>query len=697
MRSIAVIFSLQKMKFWFRLVVFLLYAQGSYAQASLQQGFTLLEQGKFEAAETFFEKALQKAPTNKTIQICYGRALGLNGNPKKATQLFAGLQETYPGDIEVALNYAESLLWDKRYGEAKPFYAKMVTEHPEVFGALLGYANTLSNLKEYGEALQWVEKALSLQPENLSAKTSRKYIRLGYANAYIQQQDYAEGKTLLQDIFVDFPEDKEALLNLANLYLITKQTDSAKQSYRRYATTPIDSVTAWNGISLAEHIATQEKAALIAASAARRNVFRFTDPELTERTHTRYVQALIWNRRFRKARAQIDSLEAHYPKRDWIYALKATLGLYTGDAKSSLDNYEAILAQNPTSFDGNLGKANALFAANRVVPAYQAAYTTLGIYGKQKDAMGFIEKLNEAYTPRLEQQAAYTFDNGNNVAFYTNSRADLALSTKFRTTLSYGYRTTENTVNGNKATSHVLLTGLEYTFLPKTTLKTVVGLNNSRFMNAAYTQPVLDVQLQLQPLRLQNLNLGYQREVQNFNADLIEREIIQNHYGLNYNLGTNFDLGWYTQFMHTQQSDDNTRNLLFTSLYYSLSRKPALKMGVNYQYLAFADQVPTIYFSPAQYQAVELFADVRGQFSEKTSYLASTAGGIQQVENDPNTPIFRAEAQIKQQFSKRFSGNLYGKYSNIASATAAGFEFTEVGLQLKWLLRAKPLFAVARD
>jgi len=211
-------------------------------------------------------------------------------------------------------------------------------------------------------------------------------------------------------------------------------------------------------------------------------------------------------------------------------------------------------------------------------------------------------------------------------------------------------------------------------------------------MNDAYTQPVLDARLMLQPLKLQNLTLGYQREVQNFNAELIEREIVQHHYGLNYNLGTNINLGWYTQLMHTQQSDSNTRNLLFTSLYYTVLQKPALKMGVNYQYITFKNQVPTIYFSPDQYQAVELFADLRGEISEKTTYMISAATGFQKVEEDPTTAIFRAEAAVQHQFSKRLSANLYGKYSNIASATAAGFEFTEIGGKLKWLFLDKPIF-----
>jgi len=278
------------------------------------------------------------------------------------------------------------------------------------------------------------------------------------------------------------------------------------------------------------------------------------------------------------------------------------------------------------------------------------------------------------------------------VAFSTNTTASIPLSIKFRTTISYQFRTTENTVSLNKANSHLLLAGLEYKLMPKTKLKGVFGINNSRFMTEAYTQPIIDLKLLAQPFKLQNLDIGYQREVQNFNADLIEREIVLNHFGLNYNLGTNFNLGWYTQLMHTQQSDANKRNLLFTSLYYNVLRKPTLKIGLNYQYITFKEQLPSIYFSPERYQAAEVFADVRGKLSEKARYMLSTATGLQKVEVATQTSIFRAEAGLDYQFSKRWSLNAYGKYSNIASATAAGFEFTEVGLKLKWLFAKGPLF-----
>ncbi|PIB27741.1 hypothetical protein BFP77_11490 [Maribacter sp. 4U21] len=677
---------------YFLYLFFILVTSFASAQNSMQPGFELLENGNFEEAEYFFRTYLESNPKNKTAQLCYGRAVGLSGEPKKATLLFSKMLENFPKDFEVRINYNESYLWAKDYTTAKPLYKALVSDYPENFGAVLGYANTLSNLKEYEEALIWVEKALLLQPDSENAKVSRKYMRLGYANKFVNNQQYKKGEQLLKQIFNDFPEDKDALLNLANLYLITKEVSSAKGIYKRYATTPKDSITALNGLALAEHIGERDKEALKQATLAKSKVKKIENTPLVEQTYDRYVQALIWNQKFVKARRLIDSLSLENPNRNWILALKATLGLYTGDAKTSVNSYSQILANDKNSFDGNLGIANALFAADRIVPAYRAAFKTLEIYENQKDATGFIVKLNTIHTPTVEEHAAYTFDNGNNNAFFTNTTVDVPLSTKCRTTLSYLYRTTENTVTGNKANSHVLVAGLHYKLFPKVMFKSILGLNNSQFMDDAYTQPVLDIKLATQPFKMQNLEVGYQREVQNFNADLIEREIVLNNYSLNYNLGTNFNLGWYTQLIHTQQSDANSRNLLFTSLYYTLLKKPALKMGVNYQYITFAEQVPTIYFSPEKYQALEIFADVRGTISEKTSYMASTATGIQQVEADPNTTIFRAEANVQHRFSKRFITGIYGKYSNIASATAAGFEFTELGIKLKWLLTKKPLF-----
>ncbi|MBU2996687.1 tetratricopeptide repeat protein [Cellulophaga baltica] len=672
----------------FILIFSLLHAQ----ENSMQKGFSMLEVGDFQEAEVFFDSYLKTDPDNKTAKLCYGRAVGLSGEPEKANKIFASLLKKYPQDFEVQINYNESFLWAKKYLVAKPLYEKLAKENPDKFGAVLGYANTLSNLKEYPKALEVVEQAIALQPENESAKVSKKYMNLGFANYYVNKQEYKKGLKLLNEIFVDFKEDKDALLNIANVHLIMKNSDKAIETYKRYATSPKDSITALNGIVLAHHIGEDDKTALKISEFTVEKVYKLADDELLEKTYNRYVQALIWNNKYKIAREEIALLKEKYPDRNWVSALSATYGMYTADFKLSLSNYDDILKRDSASFDGNLGKANALFASDKIIPAYQAAFQTLKVFKGQKDALGFIEKLNIKYTPYVEEHVAYTFDNGDNVAFSSTTNFNVPITTKLNTTLSYQFRTTDNSVTINSASTHVLIAGIWYKLLPKTTVKASLGINNSSFSGESYVQPVIDVKLEMQPFKLQNLTLGYTRELQSFNAELIEREIVMNHFGLNYNLGTNFKLGWYTQLMHTQQSDNNVRNILFTSLYYNLFKKPAFKFGLNFQYITFQDQVPTIYFSPEKYMAFELFGDLRGNFSEKTTYMLSAASGLQKVEDDDFSVIFRAEAGVKHQFNKRWSADFYAKYSNIASATAAGFEFTEIGFKVKWLFLKEPLF-----
>ncbi|PKB42769.1 tetratricopeptide repeat protein [Cellulophaga sp. RHA19] len=676
----------------FTLLFLLFLTVTAVAQEDFSPGFKMLENGEFKDAKDFFEPLSKTYPNNKTVQLCYGRAVGLSGNPEKANTIFANLLKKHPNDFEVQINYNESFLWANQFKEAKPLYADLVANNPSNFAAILGYANTLSNLKEYKDALKWVNKAIEVDPKNNGAKVSRKYIKLGYANYYVNNQNYKKGESLLKEILTDFTDDKDALLNLANIYLITKNVDKAKKTYYQYAKTPKDSVTALNGVALAEHIGEKDKIALQTAIKAKEKAVDLKDKELIEKSTERYVQALIWNRKFVSAKQEINALEEKYPNRNWVMALKATLGMYTAKFKTSITNYNKILVNDSLSFDGNLGKANALFASDKIVPAYVTTYKTLDIFPKQKDASGLIKKLNKNYTPFAEQQVSYTFDNGDNTAVSFRTAVMVPLSTKFKTTVSYQYRTTENTTTNNKANAHVAQADIEYKLMPQTNLLTSIGLNNSRFSNTSYTQPILQAKLQMKPLSFLNLDLGYQREVQNFNAELIEREIVMNHYSLIYNLSTNFNLGWYSQLIHTKQTDDNERNLLFTSLYYNVLRKPALKFGLNYQYITFKDQLPLIYFSPEKYKAVELFGDVRGKINEKTNYFASAATGLQYVEEQDASSLFRAEAGFTHQFSDRFIGDVYGKYSNIASATAAGFEFTEVGIKLKYYLTKQPLF-----
>jgi tetratricopeptide (TPR) repeat protein len=198
---------------------------------NMSDGFKYLETGKYTQAQHFFETILVAHPTNKTARLCYGRATGLLGRTGEAVNLFTKLLADYPLDFEVKLNYAEALLWNSNYRKAKIYYKKLLKENNESFPALLGYANTLSNLKEFEVALLYADKALVIIPKNNNALISKKYIRLGLANKKIQTKEYRISENLLKQNLKTFRNDKETLINLANLYLISDQIDKARNTY----------------------------------------------------------------------------------------------------------------------------------------------------------------------------------------------------------------------------------------------------------------------------------------------------------------------------------------------------------------------------------------------------------------------------------------------------------------------------------
>lgn len=676
-------------------IFFLIIILNTIASAQdMSKGFSNLEKGEFYKAEVFFENILKEYPQNKTARLCYARAIGLNNQADKALENFVVLKKEYPEDLEIELNYAEALLWNKKFDEAKVFYTNLVAKNPTSFVAHLGFANTLSNLKEFKDALTNVNKALDLSPANPGALVSRKYIKLGYASEKVNKKNYSEAEGFYDEILTDFPNDKETLMNKANLYLITKEISKGKSVYKLLANE--NPVLAMNGISLLEHIAGKDKNALLIASESLKKSAELKDQTLKNQTEERYVQALIWNKKYKAAATKIAGLTVTNPNKNWVLSLAATLAIYKSDFPESITNYETILQNDSKSFDGNLGIANAYYASGEVSKAYTAAKTTLEIFNNQGDAMNFIKKLKEEFTPFLEEKLSYTFDNGNNIAVASRTLISIPLSTKWTINTTYQYRKTENTTTNLNAKTNDFLTGLEYKFHPKISYTLDMGVSSANSNVTSYTQALISTYFKIKPLKLQDLEVGYKREIQNFNSDLISKEIAVNNYYFNYNLSTNFNFGWFTQYFYSSQTDDNKRNLLFTSLYYNFKSNPVIKGGLNYQYISYKNRVPADYFSPKKFNAVELFLEIlkdeKGTKPNSWFYNANLATGYQFIEDNSKQWTYRVQAKLGYKFSDRLLTNIYGTRSNIASTTAAGFTFNEIGLRLKWNLFDKPIF-----
>lgn len=681
-------------------LVFFITTTAIFSQ-NMKEGFIYLETGKYQQAEVFFKTILKTYPTNKTARLCYGRAIGLNGSSYKAVTLFTNLLNDFPTDFEVKLNYAESLLWNKNYNKAENYYQNLISENDKSFPALLGYANTLSNLKKFDKAITYVNKALIVLPNNQNALISKKYMRLGLANSKVTDQKYIEAENILKENFIDFKKDKETLLNLANLYLISNQINKAKETYIIIGENSATTLTSLNGISLANHLESDDKQALIISKKAVSLLNNTTDKSIKNQTKERFIQALIWNNKYSLAEKEINKLLVNNKDpENWILSLRATLNIYKSDFKKSIADYNLILKKDSASFDGNLGKANALKASGYFIDAYKSAENTLSFYKKQKDATNFIKNLDKSFTPFVEVKTAYSFDNADNKAYLYAANLEFPFSTKLKLFGNYSYRTTSNSVTKASGISNNFSAGIAYQLLNNATFKGVLGISASDTDTNKFSQLLADLSLKIKPFKLQDLEIGYKREVQNFNADLLDKEIIQNNFLINYSLNTNFNLGWYTQLYYTSQSDENTRNLLFTSLYYNIFKKPSLKAGVNYQNISFKNQVPTIYFSPRTFSAAEIFINIiKDENIAKNKewfYELTAATGFQFIEKNKKQSTYRIQAKLGYKFSERSLLNIYGTQSNIASAStissSADFTFTEIGLRFKWYLLKKPVF-----
>jgi tetratricopeptide (TPR) repeat protein len=689
------------MRLIFTTILFLLLFNLQSSGQQMRAGFRYLETGKYNKAEVFFDKILKQFPKNKTARLCYGRAVGLNGNSEKAVAIFKNMLSEYATDFEIKLNYSESLLWNKNYTEAKAYYQTLLIENSRSFPALLGYANTLSNLKDFKEAILYVDLALEVLPGDASALVSKKYIRLGLANKKLKTNEYEASERLLKENLKIFINDLETLANLANLYLVSNQIKRAKKTYKTIGESPENLLTSLNGLSLANHLEGNDKKALSSSKEGIENIDENTTETLKNQTKERYIQALIWNKKYAQATTEINTLLNQNENPEiWMLSLRATLNIYKSHFKKSLEDYNLILEQDSASFDGNLGKANTLKALGYFDRSYSSAKKTLQFYENQKDAINFIEQLNLSFTPFTEIKGSYSYDNGNNEANLYDINTEIPFSTQFKILGNYSYRATSNDVTGLEATTNNFLLGASYQILSNLTLEGRLGVTSVNSKTKKYNQLLTTVSIKIRPFKLQNLDLQYKRDLQNFNAFLLNEEIVQNNLILNYNVNTNFNLGWFTQYYYTFQSDDNTRNLFFTSLYYNILEKPSLKAGFNYQNISFKNDA-NAYFSPNKFNAVEVFVNI---IKEETAtkkkewfYTLTGATGYQYIEDEQKQSTYRIQAKLGYKFSKRSLINFYGSQSNIASTaasatTTASFTFSEFGLRFKWIFLKKPVF-----
>jgi len=667
--------------------IFFALDNGIYAQ-DMSDGFKMLEEGRFEKARSFFGNILKEHPDNKTARLCYGRAIGLSGEAEKGTSVFKELLQMYPGDGEVVLNLAESYLWQKKPLPAIPIYQNLIQNDPSLFGAMLGLANSYSMAKAYKEAYATIQKALEIDGGNSQAQLSAKYIRLGYANELASVHHQYDSAIHLIDLNLNHdPADQESLSLLANVYLISKAYEKARNVYSELQN-PLASV---KGESIALHLLEKNEEALgIVETAFQRS---WTEKQQLELS-LHHIVALLWNNQLAEAREKIDSLSTLFPNSKEVLATQTDVYMYEADFINAIGHFDAYLSMEPKSFSANLGKANALYALGEDSRAYALGFSAKALFPGQRDIEGFIDKLDEKHSPTVYSQYMFGKASDGSIIRGIANGATASLSPKTMIGMGYEHRTFLPPLGGSSSTSETYSVEVQQQVSKRLKLTAAYGNIGISIQeqDAVVRRSDFDISAEAWVNKSLKLSLGYQTEIQNFNAALINQNLKTQHLvAKSIVFWKPVGIGWYSELYHSFFSDGNTRSLLFTSLYQSITGKPSFKYGANFLVMTFSENRPLDYYSPKIFVKPELFGGAEHTF-KNISLTCSMEGaaGYQLVDGD-NQPNFRVQSQVSKKLGA-FTFLISGLYTTITATQASGFSYLEAKGKITWRFMQKPFF-----
>ncbi|PIB34744.1 hypothetical protein BFP72_04640 [Reichenbachiella sp. 5M10] len=672
-------------------LIILLFTQvlHTYGQ-EMTAGFAMLEAGQFQSAEKFFQQTLIDYPDNKTAKLCYGRATGLSGNPDSAIAIFKALLVKYPRDMEVRLNLAEAYLWKKDGESAIVDYISILKEDSTLFAAQLGLANSYSMTQNYGSAYSTIQTAIDLDPDSPQAALSRKYITLGLANELASKNHLYDSALVMINKNIAFnPSDQESLQLKATIYLVAGKFEDSSSTYLHLS----DTLVSLKGQSLTAHLLEDNEMALSLADSLVSKASMQKDTAKIMDAHLHYVTALLWNEKISKADDYLDSLSSVLPFSPEILVTQAQIAMYAADFKKGSMKYDDYLALMPGSFGGNLGKADAMHALGLDDAAYQYGFRTLSYYPGQKDAANFINRLNAQHSPHAFVGYIYTRSSDGSVSTSYQLGGKISITPRWSATMDH-QKKYYSSVNTESSTSYTESSSISLSHQLNATIKlqAVYGLSKLQLndtTNADY-RSTMGLSAQLRISKSQSLTIGYFSEVQDFNQALIQQKLkVSNFMIKNSFFWKERKLGWYSELYRSYFSDGNTKNLLFTSVYRSLTKKPAIKAGINYTIMSFGEAKPAQYYSPSLYHQVELFSGL--MYDKLPIDLSWDLAGGYQIVDSMKQPTWRTQLTLSKTMG-RLNAQMSGAYSSISSSQYNGFSHLELRAQLTFRLTHKPLF-----
>jgi len=675
----------------FFLLVFFLQLSGLslLAQVSLEDGFVMLESQEYLKASEFFNNILEEYPQNKTARICYGRAVGLGGDTELGLKIFKSLSVDHPQDYEVELNVAEAYMWQKEFDKAYIVYQKLLEIDSNNYVANLGFANANASMNENTVALRYINKAISISSENQGAKISKKYILLALADKARHAWNYEEAHKNLDEVFELYSNDSDAILVRAVVYLSEQHLDEALECYKTLAYKEPTKIEALIGLSYTYLLQNNAKKSLMYAkqATALANTLE-VDEKLYLRSAINEVNALAFSRKYQDASSLLSRLESNYPDAIEVKLAQARIKVWSKDAKEGLKMYEAMTDKHPQSFELYMGQAEAQRALKESKKAIQLIEEALVLQPMQPDAHRLLEQLKNQHRTVLSLDAFTSKDIGGNDATEGKVYLEMSAGDKHRIYTHYHYRNAMQPGANTQSKQRVFLIGDRWSYGANLTLEASVGKVYGSNTENIFNNTLFNVGGRINLIKYHEFGLKYMREAYNYTVDLINSGIIMNNLSASYAYRSPVGVGTYSHYIKTSQTDDNGRDLWFSSVYYHINNSPQYKIGVNGSSLNYDWQASELYFSPDDLRTGELFFETSNLSTRITpfSYRFLMAVGKQKIEEQQAQNTRRIELQLGYQLMNQLQTEIYIQHNNAAQANAIGFSFTSYGLKCRMLL-----------
>jgi len=635
-------------------------ATGSLLGQNMDEGFRMLESGEYHEAKSFFQEVLQQNSENKTANICYGRALGLSGSPSEALAIFYRLSERHPGDQEVNLNLAEAYLWNNNASEASQLYSAILDADPSSVSGYIGLANSQAKMHEYHAALRTLDNNYVKNSGQVYIDELHNSIRLGYADALIKKDEYAEAKSQYELIMNSDIDNIPALIGLTNVSYLLDQ----KRYCLNYATQAVQ-------LSPEGHPSDDVIANLI--------------------------QAHIWNHQHDEAKQLIKSTYISEQQKKYYHRYLGRMAIQRRSYSSALSHYNALLAIDTDDIEAWAGRTNALLARDSIVPAMKTIDAGISLHPKSTDLGRLKHKSYRVLAPTLLTDTKYSRDSGQDQSVDISVNPIIPVSQSISLIVDLGIRNVYNQLADTDLTLTRYSGGIRLKLLANTTLTALGGISqiNDQEIDPSLVSYDINGHTKQGP---HEIKLGLRRSFQDYNFTLLSDRISQRQLYADYSVSNVRGLGLFTQYVYSQLSDQNTNHLVYASVYKAIKRRPFIKLGASVQYITFDISESVPYFSPDQFWAQELFIDIVRTpdllKAQGITYLITGAIGSQQIDNLSASLTYRAQLKLGYLFDSGIHIELYGLHTNVASSNASGFTFSQVGLSTKWLFKQGPLFKV---